>query len=517
MLIICQTFQQKLGYVAWCRDHGRALHGTMVYEQQETYSDLEPFTSYAYKLGLDDYTFQNCLWYSKKFLEGNSYVDSTSNDVGPGTVPDDALTYGRIIYGIVNPYLALPNNKNLLTLVNTDETSVHVLVNQKTGKYTIGPYQLQLNPEIRHINVDGDITQIGAEKLYQILTGKLNTKIKYVDFNPKKDITNLCGEGKKDYEILDEAGNVIKFPNFITGQKFYIRFTPDSEGRIDCTGFPEFKIHIMNKWTGETQAWGVVGDRVRVSNKGSQITVDNTRSNVEIISVTPDQTWSSTKGFTGTATIEVTDYVEYTNSSGSDQIEPVKGTFTIRVETDGGIEIPCDDYYDDDDCPNAGDHTEYLYSYYAHDNDGTYTEDVKDSDGNVTHKKGETIPCSHYHDKYRVWLHENDGYEPPTDPDDWDLAEQKTVQIQATGSWGSQVFQRVTLIINVQANFWNGDIPGGGDDNGDDSGNSTGWATLKSRFNMNKYFNIQLGGTVWLDGKDKLGKYDGEYERRRKS
>jgi len=152
----------------------------------------------------------------------------------------------------------------IFTTKSADGNEPKVFVNQTTGKYTVGPYKMTINENLKNKEKNqGDFAGgfVPAQKLlYQQLTEKPENS--YVDFDITDDeyLNNFnaykIGHKYTDIEFLDENGNHIEFPNFVTGAKFYIRFKPANEGAICETTTihdtdPTFKIHYMSSFSGK--------------------------------------------------------------------------------------------------------------------------------------------------------------------------------------------------------------------------------------------------------------------------
>ena len=161
-------------------------------------------------------------------------------------------------------------NGDIFETKSADGNEPKVFVNQKTGKYTVGPYTMTLNPKLdskaKNKN-DKDGLVEASKALYTQLI--VQPKYTFAEFNITKDefvkninaYKNSSGQyldenGNPTIEFLDEGGNVIQFPNFVTGSKFYVRLKPANDGAIcetskNHTDAPYIKIKYMNHFTGE--------------------------------------------------------------------------------------------------------------------------------------------------------------------------------------------------------------------------------------------------------------------------
>ena len=173
------------------------------------------------------------------------------------------------------------NNKNKGSIFLTtaaDDDGVKVFVNQKTGKYTVGPYIMQINPYISSLSINTSNVEDynrAVRGLYNVLTNPydiaarnfakfdpIDSKNGFANFNALKNANGqyLDANGNPTIEFIDEEGNTIKFPNFSEKKKFYIRFTPANDGAIcDLTTLhtdsgitnPSFKITYFSSFSGQ--------------------------------------------------------------------------------------------------------------------------------------------------------------------------------------------------------------------------------------------------------------------------
>ena len=155
----------------------------MDYTQETGAQDLEPATAYAYYCGARGESLQNVIWYSKLWTGGtNSVVDASSGVAG---ISQRYKAYGDVYYGIIKPFQNINStNKSLFSITSdTKEENVKVMVNQQNKKYIVGPYKIELKPNIPNVTVN--LSEINNEQEKQIKA--LAAKLKEQAENVSKD------------------------------------------------------------------------------------------------------------------------------------------------------------------------------------------------------------------------------------------------------------------------------------------------------------------------------------------
>ena len=149
-------------WVAYCREHGKALGGNvgglrinqLQYTKTSGNQHIEPATGYALYCGATGESLQHVIWYSKLWTGGeNAVVDADSRVAG---IDQRFKEYGDVYYGIIKQFKNLNGtNKNLFSITSdTKEENIKVMVNQQNKKYIVGPYKIELNPNIQSYNVE---------------------------------------------------------------------------------------------------------------------------------------------------------------------------------------------------------------------------------------------------------------------------------------------------------------------------------------------------------------------------
>ena len=217
---------------------------------------VEPSVGYAlYKQQVDGdnydaskYSIQHAVWRSGNWGNDTNVLEDGSNSFQMGESTDltpidnsnleaRANDYGEVYYNI---FKKIEGTDGKLFTSQTTDRDLKVLVDQKTGTYTVGPYKLNLA-------VDG-----ASDKAKQILYNELvaNGNEGFTSANRFVKAGEIEGLNGSDAEFLDSKGNKIMFPNFVTGEDFFIRFKPSNEGAIAETGSPVIKV----KWLKYTSA-----------------------------------------------------------------------------------------------------------------------------------------------------------------------------------------------------------------------------------------------------------------------
>ena len=132
---------------------------------------------------------------------------------------DYSIAYEQIFKNI-------SSGQSLFTL---NSGSANVNVDQKTGEYTVGPYTLRLNTsastEAKQILYDELIDKSPSTEGFADNAGN---QLRFAYFD---GVENVNAE-TNTLRMIDKSGNVIKFPNFVTGEAFYFRFKPKNNGAI---------------------------------------------------------------------------------------------------------------------------------------------------------------------------------------------------------------------------------------------------------------------------------------------
>lgn len=219
-----------------------------------------------------------------------------------------SYNYANVYYAILNDlnekgeHTEL-NNTPLFQVLNKDgkpvtEEDINVYVDQNTNRYTMGPYTLRVNPNNKLIKTSNLVKRYGengaikiAKKLlydeitkniYGYKAGTLepikskysdvylddyskffkdgNGDVNYADtfasFDISKDLTISESADNTTNKLLDEDGNELTFPDFVSEKNFYIEFTPKEDGAICETGYPLFSVSFLNRFKGKVSWFG---------------------------------------------------------------------------------------------------------------------------------------------------------------------------------------------------------------------------------------------------------------------
>lgn len=195
-----------------------------VYEESEV--DLEKSIGYALytasKMGnYDPESLQKIVWASGQFNKEKGYnktlagyAGHTTNAGSTDVLEARSNQFAQFYYGI------LQGKDNFQ--ITTDSKDAKVLVDQDIGKYTVGPYRVDLKCD----NLT-EATSKAKEILGNELTGTNELAYPNAPVFAQSSISGIEGT---EIEFIDKAGNSIKFPGW--GEDFYIRFKPDSKGVI---------------------------------------------------------------------------------------------------------------------------------------------------------------------------------------------------------------------------------------------------------------------------------------------
>ena len=227
-------------YDTWGNPSTATIYDTS-YESNAT---IEPSVGYAYyvanKMGdFNQAEIQKIIWSSKQWNnESNmldSYVGDTTQNVTTA-VSTRSYQYGTVYYQILKE--AIEGNKNLFkTTIPFD--AVKVMVNQDEKRYTVGPYNLELNTKAY---------KESATFLYNEIIGNNTYENSETQFAKYTGVTGLNGTNAI---FKDSNGNQIAFPNFVTGELFYIEFTPNNDGSISETGNPIINVKYLSNFTAD--------------------------------------------------------------------------------------------------------------------------------------------------------------------------------------------------------------------------------------------------------------------------
>lgn len=219
---------------------GKANEGILYYNTSSD-SDLKHFLGYAEHLGVGVEVMQHVVWASSIYYANGEHF----NDV-PGYIPSGSHNYSGN-GGVIHAHKYAKAYYNLIVRGDifkdyTIEDNIRIYVNQGNGKYIAGPYKFGLN-------YDDAAAIEAAQYLYQEL---LNAKNDSKAFAWPLEIQGINGT---DAEYLDKDGNVIDFPDFVSQQEFYIRFTPDNDGAIKEVGKPLIRFGFYSGFYGNWTHW----------------------------------------------------------------------------------------------------------------------------------------------------------------------------------------------------------------------------------------------------------------------
>ena len=130
----------------------------------------------------------------------------------------------------------------------TTEDELAVNVDQEEKTIVVGPYYLA---------VRANATTESKKYLYnQLIRNGVDEKTAFATY---KGIKNMnCDEGEKPI-FINQNGEKIKFPNFVTEEPFYIKFKPGNEGFItdvakrdeEYKKKPVISVEYINGFTGD--------------------------------------------------------------------------------------------------------------------------------------------------------------------------------------------------------------------------------------------------------------------------
>ena len=223
-------------------------------------------------------------------------IDLSTKDGIASYIRLQTRNYAEVYYRILKYTSSYEGSA--FTTVTADGEAPKVYVNQKTGKYTVGPYKTYINTNISNLSINSgsDISYDVVESksaqysyedeseneknfkeakrnnckdfynatkyLYDILINPQNYMYPYATFDLSTAFENFNVSDYSSIEFVDKDGNKINFPNFIAGKEkeYYIRFTPANKGAITETATihngnkitnPNFKITYMSSFNGE--------------------------------------------------------------------------------------------------------------------------------------------------------------------------------------------------------------------------------------------------------------------------
>ncbi len=222
--------------------------------------------------------FQHVLWASQRWgNESNVYgkhVQYNSTSYGKAKksgiakydkIEDRATDFGNVYYYVTKPLQEKKTNFTVTPAVD-DQDSLDVLVNQADQSYTVGPYKISLNITTDMIEVadwakdDPELLptdeKIANAKntLYDELTNptKIGDKARFAWSDGVEGING------KNVKYLNANGEEIAFPDFRTGEEFYIKFydEPNNDGIYEI-GNPNIKVNFIDAFNGEIKVWAV--------------------------------------------------------------------------------------------------------------------------------------------------------------------------------------------------------------------------------------------------------------------
>jgi len=248
----------------------------------ETTGEIEPSVGYAlYYCNVHGYdmhstavkkALQHVVWASQRWgNESTAYgTHMPSNDSSYGGASKQgneydyieyrATDFGNVYYYIIKP---LKDGKVHFDVEPVNSEDLNVLVNQDDKTYTVGPYTLSLD-----ITTDMIEVEEWAKKDANVLPS--DEKIKNAKNTLYDEITNqdkidddakfawkgqLEGLNGKDVKYLNANGEEIPFPDFTTGEEFYIRFTDDSDEGIYEIGKPNVTVEFLDTFSGTTKVY----------------------------------------------------------------------------------------------------------------------------------------------------------------------------------------------------------------------------------------------------------------------
>ncbi len=250
----------------FCAEHGKITalddqngnpEEKMFYVQTGESNEIEPSTGYGFwKVYADGENYnssinslQHIVWMSRSWGNDSNVLEADSKEyqLGTGTslTPNDNLNaeyrshqYGTVYYNI---FSKLGNSDLFKTTTSSD--NLKVLVDQVDKTYTVGPYNLSLN-------VDGASDE-SKQILYNELIGTGNQG--YTTANQFAKMSKLAGINGTNIKFVNSKGEEIAFPNFVTGEEFFIRFTPNNDGSISNTEKPEITVDYIKGFNGNVK------------------------------------------------------------------------------------------------------------------------------------------------------------------------------------------------------------------------------------------------------------------------
>ena len=220
--------------------------------------------------------FQHVLWASQRWgNESNVYgthIQHNSTSYGEAKkqgiakydkIEDRATDFGNVYYYVTKP-LQQKKTSFTVTPATDDQDSLDVLVNQADQSYTVGPYKISLNItpdmiEVEEWAKDDEKLLPTQEKidnakntLYDELTNPEKIKDK-ARFAWSDGVEGING---KNVKYLNANGEEIAFPDFRTGEEFYIRFNdePSNDGIYEI-GNPNIKVNFIDAFNGQIKVW----------------------------------------------------------------------------------------------------------------------------------------------------------------------------------------------------------------------------------------------------------------------
>ena len=241
---VAQAYEISPNY--FCMNHyeglytyiGGDLQDYYEFDKKEFNEDIEPSTAYALWIagGGNPQAVQHVIWASAQWTGSSNVLEYEWN---PPNIADSeniiekrAYQYGTVYYEI---FSKLGADKSFFT-VDYNKNDLKVMVDQKNKTYTVGPYTLKLNVE--------DASEDAKKFLLKEITGDNDGFDVNYRFANYAYIEGLNGE---DPEFLNDSGDPIKFPDFISEEEFYIRFKPNDDGNIDNTGAFKIRVNFLSK------------------------------------------------------------------------------------------------------------------------------------------------------------------------------------------------------------------------------------------------------------------------------
>ena len=220
--------------------------------------------------------FQHVLWASQRWgNESNVYgthIQHNSTSYGEAKrqgiakydkIEDRATDFGNVYYYVTKP-LQQKKTSFTVTPATDDQDSLDVLVNQADQTYTVGPYKISLNITPDMIEVEDWAkddpkllpTQEKIDNAKNTLYDELTNPEKIKDKARFAWSDGVEGINGKDVKYLNANGEEIAFPDFRTGEEFYIRFQdePANDGIYEI-GNPNIKVNFIDAFNGEIKIW----------------------------------------------------------------------------------------------------------------------------------------------------------------------------------------------------------------------------------------------------------------------